>query len=88
MDRKQLSESQIEKAVELTIDKLNYRLTQKGAGTFASRHEILGVITEEYNELVGASHGKDHGRIVDELLDIAVGCIFAVACLNENTVDW
>ncbi len=88
MDRIQLTEEQIRYAVGATVDKLYKRLEQKGYGTFASRHEILGVITEEYKEVVDAVHEKNPEAIKQELLDIAVGAIFGYACMNEKTVDW
>jgi NTP pyrophosphatase (non-canonical NTP hydrolase) len=86
--RTQLNDEQITNAISKTIEKLQYRLRQKGYGTFSSKHEILGVITEEYSELVNAVHGKNYNEMKEELLDIAVGSIFGLACIEENTIDW
>ncbi len=87
MGRKQLTNEQIGKAVEKTVTKLNCRLKQKGYGTFVGTHEILGVITEEYYELIDAVHRKKQSDIEEELIDLAVGCIFATACINaDNTI--
>ncbi|HHX95091.1 MAG TPA: hypothetical protein GX691_04620 [Clostridia bacterium] len=86
--RQQITEEQVKAAVEKVIEKLYYRLEQKGFGTFSSRHEILGVMTEEYNELVEAVHTNNHQEMREELLDLAVGAIFSVACLDQRTVDW
>jgi hypothetical protein len=88
MSRKQLTEDQIIKAVDRTTCKLSSRLAEKGYGTFTSRHEILGVITEEYKEVVDAVHSKSNSDLEEELIDIAVGAIFGLACLQEKTVDW
>jgi NTP pyrophosphatase (non-canonical NTP hydrolase) len=85
--RKQLTHEQIQTAVDKTTQKLNYRLAQKGFGTFASRHEILGTITEEYYELIEAVHANKPEEMQEELLDLAVGAIFAVACLDQGTLD-
>lgn len=78
-------------AVEDLKKQLVFRLEQKGKGTFASSHEILGIITEEYHELVEAVrlHGDEKARrIKSELMDIAVACVFGAACINEGKMDW
>lgn len=65
----------------------NARLQQKGLGVFVSRHEALGVITEEYKELIDAIHKKlHHNEIRNELIDIAVACEIAIASLED--MDW
>jgi NTP pyrophosphatase (non-canonical NTP hydrolase) len=86
--RTQLNNAQINKGVEKVLEKLFYRLDQKGYGTFASRHEILGVVSEEFKEFVDAVHSKDYENMKDELIDIAVACIFGLVCLEEETVEW
>jgi NTP pyrophosphatase (non-canonical NTP hydrolase) len=88
MDRTQLTDEQIMKAVNKTVEKLKFRLKQKGYGTFASKHEILGVITEEYKEFVDAVHSKNYEEMKTEIVDLAVGCIFGLACFEEETIDW
>ena len=88
MNRTQLTDEQINNAIQIILDKLDYRLNQKGYGTFTSKHEILGVITEEYNEFSEEVHGLNYGNMENELIDIAVGAIFGVACLHEGTIDW
>jgi len=69
-------------------EKLLYRLQEKGIGSFASRHEILGILEEEMHELNDAIKSGNISDVKQELLDIAVGALFAVACINENTLDW
>lgn len=88
MERLQLTDKQVMDAVEKTIEKLKFRLNQKGYGTFSSKHEILGVITEEYKEFVDAVHSKNYDEMKNEILDLAVGCIFGLACFDEETIDW
>lgn len=88
MERVQLTDKQVMDAVNKTIEKLQFRLDQKGYGTFASRHEILGVIAEEYNEFAEAVHSKNYEEMKAEILDLAVGCIFGLACFDEDTIDW
>lgn len=69
-------------------------LARKGDGTVSSVHEILGLVTEEYHELIDAVH-KHHPRrapnfkgVHDELLDIATLCLLGVACIDAGTMDW
>jgi NTP pyrophosphatase (non-canonical NTP hydrolase) len=86
--RKQLNNDQINIGIDELIKKLYYRLEQKGYGTFSSRHEILGVVTEEYKEFIDAVHSKDYENMKEELLDIAVACVFGFTCIDENIIDW
>jgi NTP pyrophosphatase (non-canonical NTP hydrolase) len=88
MNRTQLTDEQIKMAVDKVTEKLQFRLNQKGYGTFASKHEILGVITEEFKEFVDAVHSKDYEEMKSEIIDLAVGCIFGLACFEEETIDW
>jgi NTP pyrophosphatase (non-canonical NTP hydrolase) len=72
--------------VQELSSKIKSRLIEKGRGAFVSTHEILGIITEEYYELVDAVRSDVVDDVRSELLDIAVGCIFGIACINENTM--
>lgn len=68
---------------------LNKRMEEKGKGAWLSRHEILGIITEECDvELKEAVHSSNKQHIMAELCDIAVGCVFAMACIEQGTLDW
>lgn len=70
---------------------LGRRLREKGRGTFSSKHELLGIITEEYLEVQCAVQSKgdvDHIKLRAELLDVAVACVFGVACIDAKTMDW
>lgn len=69
---------------------LEKRITEKGAGTFSSRHEILGCVTEEYHELIEAirTDGFDKKRIIHELLDVACSCVFGLACIEAKLTEW
>lgn len=57
------------------------RLDQHGPGEFVSTHEILGVVTEEYFELVDAV--KRHEHVGAELMDVAVGALFGAICIEN-----
>jgi len=75
-------------AVEQCRSKLLSTLQEKGVGTFASTHEILGTVTEEYYEAIDALRANNRMLFRDELFDIAVACIFGISCLDAGTVDW
>jgi len=51
------------------------RLYQKGSGAFINNHETLGIITEEYYELIEAVKTDDDEKVLHELQDIGVACI-------------
>lgn len=96
--RPEVADYVIDNSLMLLKQKLNQRLQEKGKGAFASSHEILGVITEEYLELIEAVKYKPFEinqakaidekkeRIIEEMLDIAVGCVFGMASIND--CDW
>ena len=87
-NRKHIQQVEIELAVEEVANKLWARLTEKGYGTWLSRHEVLGFLTEEYHEAVEAVHSGSLTAVKEELKDIAVGCIIAIACINEQNMEW
>lgn len=71
--------------------RIGKRIRQRGDHAFVSRHEILGQITEEYDELVDEvrldkTEHKQHIR--DELFDIAVACVWGILSIDTNSVDW
>lgn len=86
--RQQITEQQVSDAAGLVRYWLFERLTEKGYGAWLSRHEILGFLTEEYDEAIEAVHSKSKAEIKAELVDMAVGCIFAVACIDAKALDW
>lgn len=55
------------------------RLKQHGPSIYASPHETLGIITEEYHELIDAVQLNDRGALTRELIDIAVAAILGLA---------
>ena len=46
MERTQISKESIEAGIDDLVKKLYFRLDKKGYGTFASIHEILGILQE------------------------------------------
>lgn len=87
--RPQITRFKVQKAIAETRDKLLDRLdNDKGWGSWLSRHEILGFLEEEAYEVKKAVHRGSLDDIKSELLDVAVGCIFAMACIDSETLDW
>ena len=87
-DRKQVDQKCVDHAVKLFKYKLERVFQRRGRGTFTSQHEILGIITEEYHELIDAVHRNEPYDLQEELLDIAIAALFGVACMNADTMDW
>lgn len=88
MNRPQISELQIQQVVANFEMALRERLQQKGHGAFVSTHEIVGVVAEEYDEMMDALRQNNRPNFRSELLDVAVGCVFGVACVDAGTLDW
>lgn len=65
------------------------RMSEKhGEGSFASTHEIIGVLEEEMLELKEAAHRNHQEDVKKELLDIITAAWFAVACIDQKSLDW
>lgn len=86
--RVQISVARIQRATGEILQSLDKRLVEKGTGTFSSRHEILGVCAEEYKELIDAVQKGSLSDVRDELIDLAVACIFGISCIDSGTLDW
>jgi hypothetical protein len=87
--RQQLTPEDLEAAVKEVRKMLDWRSLQKGLGTMASNHEILGIIRQETNEYEDAIHGRlSDGEKVHELTDIAVAALFGIASIRSGGVDW
>lgn len=67
---------------------LKYRLEQKGCGIYISSHEILGIIGEEWEELIRAVHNNDVKNTKEELMDILIGCIWALVSIKSGKMHW
>lgn len=88
MCRPELTADDINIAIRKLQKEVARRLNEKGKGSFASRHEILGVATEEYHELIEAVTSKSLAEVEDELFDSAVGSIISAASVMANKVEW
>ena len=86
--RHQLLLREIDSVAAFAHTEYRRELDRKGPGIFTSRHEILGVVAEEYWELTEAIHSGDADRIQDELRDIAVAALHGLASLKSGRMDW
>lgn len=64
---------------------LYQRLAKHGPGAFVSDHEALGVLVEEYDELIDAIRANDPAYVRNEWLDVAVVALFALAGMEAKT---
>ena len=88
MDRIAVEQRHIDAAFDDLKSELKRRLKEKGKLSFASAHEALGVITEEFWELVLAVKSNDSKEVVKESLDLAVGALFTVATAKAWTEQY
>lgn len=81
--RIKVTDEAIQNSINDIVAKLQFRMKQKGRHSYISTHESLGKITEEFWEYVEAVKGNDDDEVQHELIDIAVGCIFALASMKQ-----
>lgn len=81
----EVTEDQISNALTMLGINLRRRLLEKGRDSFINPKEILGDLRLEMNEVEEAIQIKESQRIIEELLDVAVGCVFGVASIKAHT---
>lgn len=86
-NRLKVSSFTIEDANLEILNTLDRRLKQKGRGAFVTKHELVGILTEEYHELLEAvRNDSDIEPFAQELIDVAVGCVFGLACIRAGAI--
>ncbi len=88
MQRHQLTDNDVNTAYLAARSEINRRLKEKGRGILVTTHEILGVVTEEYHELVNAVTAADPTQVADELYDLAVACLVGAASMETGETQW
>ena len=89
MNRPIIIDECISEAITALISSLQIRRIEKGDGVFVSRHEILGILTEEFKELIDATKSNKLIGFQSELMDIAVAAVFGFACsIQKDALDW
>lgn len=86
-DRKRVSIESLLKAQALINKKLQQAVGIHGPGVYVNYHECLGIITEEYQELVMAVRRNRSEDIVNELADVAISAIWGIASREEERRD-
>lgn len=86
--RPEIESSALIVAKETLNERVAERLKQKGKGVLLSIHEILGIVTEEYSELVTSVQTNNWDEVYNELLDIEVACNIARACIIQHAIHW
>lgn len=87
MKRKKIKKRFVKNAIKALKLKLKYRIAQKGNHSYASVHEAYGLIAEEVKELLDAVQSNNREEVMSEMMDIAVGCIYAIACNEAGGLD-
>lgn len=85
--RPQISDEVLNRTLEEMVRAVGRRIENRGKGAYYSPHEGLGIIAEEYHELLEAVRGDDVVHVASEAMDIAVGCIFLVASFLQKEED-
>lgn len=95
MHRLQVLQNEVDHAVQAAREHLNTVLQAKGLGTYASTHEVSGSLREEVDELYRSlkqfrkgPHPEADIQLKHDLLDVAVVCMFAHACLEAELLEW
>ena len=86
MKRTEIPLTSIDGAAQAIHSALTKRLMEKGFGSFASSHEILGILDEEYDEMRDEVRANDIEGLRNELIDIAVAAQFAIACIDHGDI--
>ena len=79
MNETKVTNDHLLKAIDALDSALRSAMASKGDKAFASPHEALGALTEEYHELIEAVRANDAEAVRGELLDNAIVAIWAVA---------
>lgn len=87
--RIELTDEQLLGALEAVTVGTARRLDKHGRGALASNHEAQGILKEEWDEFKRAVTANDNQNVAEELIDIAVACVIAVASMvaGATTVE-
>jgi len=78
-ERKEVTEDHLDMAFDIFRYSIKMRMKKHGPLSFITKHESLGVITEEYLELIEAAKLKTSKGFDCEMIDIGVATIFHIA---------
>lgn len=86
--RPKMTKKEIKESLKQVEQAIFRRMEQKGYGTYASTHEMFGILDEEVNEVRDEIRNNNHSAICSELIDVAVTAVFGHACIKSEKVDW
>jgi hypothetical protein len=79
-----VSQESLREAFDLVQGSMTNQIAKKGSRTFASMHEAYGVLAEELNlEALREIRANSRPGFTSEMIDVAVGAIWAVATARE-----
>ncbi len=81
MVRREIPNELVLKVLEVVTQSVGSRIDKHGNGAFIGPHEALGVVTEEFQELIEAVRSNVADRVVEEWLDVIVSGVWAVASM-------
>ena len=84
--RETINPLEIEEALAIIKHHFYQKLKEKGDGAFASTHEIIGLLDEEFNELRDACHDNNIDDFSEELIDVAIVAIFGYASIISGKI--
>lgn len=85
IERPQITQEMINQTFADALEKLNFRIKQKGVNSLVSTHEIWGIIDEEVIELKESIKKNDLFNIRQELLDCIVASMLGLMSLDTMT---
>ena len=86
--RQKLDPSLLIHVIDEVRNNLSNRLNQHGDGACVSPMETLGIVTEEYFEVVEAVKSNNNDEVYKELSDLAVSCLLGMASIQlEESLD-
>ena len=88
MPRVELTDEIIDRAFDKIKHKFREKLREKGRHSLCSTHECLGIINEEHAELIEAVRSNSDEEFEEEMADIGICVILALASLYADGLEW
>ena len=85
MNRQPVRKCSMNTAFDMVRSNMARAIEKHGNGAYVGAHEALGILTEEYDELIGAVRSDDPVQVEKELMDVAQVAIFGIASGIEQS---
>lgn len=73
-------------AIEDIETKIEFRIEQKGGYSYASPHEIYGILAEEVKEVLDEVQSNNDVELAKELMDVAVAALWGYISIKYNYI--